>query len=263
MSSKTQIPKHVNRVPVLNKQINKNRKTRTERAGLVFPVGRIDRILRKLNLADRIGNGASIYLASVLEYLCAEVLELAGGAAKAGKKQRICPVHIKSAIKNDTELSYVFASVQIPLNATALFWRSGKQEKIKKKHGAKKKIVRKNFFGQAAAPIPQRPINPFMTIPSTNPFTPMSNISNIFGLQQQQQPPMKLPHRPVAYQADGTPICFYDSACFRKNPAHFIEYAHPQLDAIREKKKKDDEDQVKKNENKKDGDKMDDDKQKV
>ena len=45
-----------------------------------------------------------IYLAGVLEYLTAEVLELAGDVAKGGKKARIAPRHIMLAVRNDEEV---------------------------------------------------------------------------------------------------------------------------------------------------------------
>ncbi|GAA5972360.1 hypothetical protein JCM3765_000117, partial [Sporobolomyces pararoseus] len=56
--------------------------SRSAKAGLQFPVGRIHRLLRRGNYAQRIGAGAPVYLSAVLEYLSAEVLELAGNAAR-------------------------------------------------------------------------------------------------------------------------------------------------------------------------------------
>ena len=69
-------------------------RSRSSRAGLQFPVGRMARYLRRGGYAKRVGGGAPVYLASVLEYLTAELLELAGNAAKDNKKQRIVPRHI-------------------------------------------------------------------------------------------------------------------------------------------------------------------------
>jgi len=43
------------------------------KAGLQFPVGRVARYLKKGRYAQRVGVGAPIYLAAVLEYLAAEV----------------------------------------------------------------------------------------------------------------------------------------------------------------------------------------------
>ena len=73
-------------------------KTRSARAGLQFPVGRVHRLLRKGNYAQRVGAGAPVYLAAVMEYLSAEVLELAGNAARDNKKTRIIPRHLQLAM---------------------------------------------------------------------------------------------------------------------------------------------------------------------
>ena len=51
---------------------------------------------------------APIYLAAVLEYLTAEVLELAGDIAKQGKKGRVTPRHIMLAIRNDEEVRNIY-----------------------------------------------------------------------------------------------------------------------------------------------------------
>src|SRR5215210_7261915 len=79
--------------------------TRSVRAGLQFPVGRINRFLRDGRYAPRVGGGAPVYLAAVLEYLAAEILELAGNAARDNGKTRITPRHVQLAIRNDEELN--------------------------------------------------------------------------------------------------------------------------------------------------------------
>lgn len=68
--------------------------SKSTKAGLQFPVGRIARFMKEGKYSDRIGAGAPVYLAAVLEYLAAEVLELAGNAARDNKKTRIVPRHI-------------------------------------------------------------------------------------------------------------------------------------------------------------------------
>ncbi|XP_038900828.1 histone H2A-like [Benincasa hispida] len=87
--------------------------SRSVRAGLQFPVGRIARYLKHGRYARRVGTGAPVYLAAVMEYLAAEVLELAGNAARDNKRNRIIPRHVLLAIRNDEELGKLLAGVTI------------------------------------------------------------------------------------------------------------------------------------------------------
>ena len=87
--------------------------SRSNRAGLSFPVGRIHRQLREGRYAARVGAGAPVYLAAVLEYLAAEILELAGNASRDNKRIRIIPRHIQLAIRNDEELNKLLSDVTI------------------------------------------------------------------------------------------------------------------------------------------------------
>ncbi len=95
------------------KSSGKKSVSRSAKAGLQFPVGRVARYLKKGKYAERVGAGAPVYLAAVLEYLAAEVLELAGNAARDNKKTRIVPRHVQLAIRNDEELSKLLGSVTI------------------------------------------------------------------------------------------------------------------------------------------------------
>eukprot|EP00178_Gracilaria_changii_P015899 TRINITY_DN4469_c0_g1_i1.p1 TRINITY_DN4469_c0_g1~~TRINITY_DN4469_c0_g1_i1.p1 ORF type:complete len:111 (-),score=7.20 TRINITY_DN4469_c0_g1_i1:49-381(-) len=76
-------------------------KTRSSRAGLVFPVGRIKRKLKDIMQGQRVGVGSAIYMAATLEYLTAELLEIAGNDATRDHKKRITPLNIKKSLKSD------------------------------------------------------------------------------------------------------------------------------------------------------------------
>lgn len=86
--------------------------SRSQRAGLCFPVGRISRMLRKTGL--RIGAGSAVYLAAVLEYFSAEVLELSGNDSVQNHRARIAPRNILIAIRSDNELNRLLSDVTIP-----------------------------------------------------------------------------------------------------------------------------------------------------
>ena len=82
-----------------------------------FSYGKIGKFCKNGRFADRIGAGAPVYLAAVLQYLTEEIVTLAEAQMKkeqghSKKKERITPRHIMLAIKSDPELAQLFAGGQ-------------------------------------------------------------------------------------------------------------------------------------------------------
>uniref|UniRef100_M4EL31 Histone H2A C-terminal domain-containing protein n=1 Tax=Brassica campestris TaxID=3711 RepID=M4EL31_BRACM len=83
----------------LGSRVAKKATSRSSKAGLQFPVGRIARFLKNCKYAFA---GAPVYLAAVLEYLAAE-----------GQQEDEMPRHIQLAVRNDEELSKLLGDVTI------------------------------------------------------------------------------------------------------------------------------------------------------
>jgi histone H2A len=67
--------------------------------------------LKEGQYARRVAKGAKVYLAAVLEYLVAEIMEAAGYTARDSKKKRIVPRHIMLAVRGDDELNTLLRDV--------------------------------------------------------------------------------------------------------------------------------------------------------
>ncbi|XP_006631836.2 core histone macro-H2A.1 isoform X1 [Lepisosteus oculatus] len=111
--------------------------SRSAKAGVIFPVGRMLRYIKKGHPKYRIGVGAPVYMAAVLEYLTAEILELAGNAARDNKKGRVTPRHILLAIANDEELNQLLKGVTIAAGGVL---PNIHPELLAKKRGSKGKL---------------------------------------------------------------------------------------------------------------------------
>jgi len=98
----------------VSKTVKSKNTTKTQKAGLTFPVGRIGRFLKNGRYAKRVGAKAPIALAATLEYLISEIIELSGNLVKESKKTRITPRHICLAVRSDEELARLMNGVTFP-----------------------------------------------------------------------------------------------------------------------------------------------------
>jgi histone H2A len=80
------------------------------RAGTTFPVARCNRMLKQGRYGKRVGGTAGAYMAAVLEYVAAEILELAGDEAHAKKQMTLKPKHLGRAVQSDGELGKLMAN---------------------------------------------------------------------------------------------------------------------------------------------------------
>jgi len=96
----------------------RKKKRHDKQCGLIFPIIRIRKnlkhsvgvpvrrgALRHRNAGAIIKKDSAVFCAAVLEYMCAEVLEISGNAAIQAKRKRIKPRDIMLAIRDDEEIN--------------------------------------------------------------------------------------------------------------------------------------------------------------
>ena len=100
------------------KETNQKKRSRSSKAGLNFPVGRINSRLRRAGYSHRISATAPVFLAAILEYVASEMLELSHDQAFARDKKRISPCDIFTVVRSDHELNKLFDGASIPYGGT-------------------------------------------------------------------------------------------------------------------------------------------------
>ncbi|XP_070358368.1 histone H2A-Bbd type 1 [Equus asinus] len=88
-------------------------RSRTARAELSFSVSWVEHLLREGHYARRLSPSAPVFLAAVIQYLTAKVLELAGNEACKSGRRRITPELVDMAVHNNALLSGFFGATTI------------------------------------------------------------------------------------------------------------------------------------------------------
>merc|ERR1719494_368929 len=96
------------------KATRKPPKSKSKKAGLVFSVSRAQNRLKQDRYVTRVRVNAAVYMAATLEYLVAEVLELAGNCARFYHKKRVTPRHIQLTLIHDLELRELTKGAIVP-----------------------------------------------------------------------------------------------------------------------------------------------------
>ena len=89
--------------------------SKSAKAGLVFPVARVNRRLMENKTTKRVGAGAPIFMTAVIELFAAEILDVAITEMTSGteKRLRLAPTDVLRAIRNDRSLNKALNGLRV------------------------------------------------------------------------------------------------------------------------------------------------------
>ena len=82
--------------------------SKAAKAGLTFPIARVNRYLKKNTQLKRVGGSAAVFMTAVVEYIASEILQVAGSGTLKAQRKTVSPQDLVSATRSDKELSRVF-----------------------------------------------------------------------------------------------------------------------------------------------------------
>jgi len=124
--------------------------TKAEKAGLVFPPSRFEKIIRaEVGFEGRVGENASVFLAGVCEYITFEILEIAGNITKDNNQSRIKLRYLMFAIENDEEISKLVKKLNVKFQGFGVVpgidTRITERKKTNKKRTSNNNVSLKNI----------------------------------------------------------------------------------------------------------------------
>lgn len=87
--------------------------SKSQKAGLTFPVARVNKYMKGNSGLKRVGGSSPIYMTAVIEYVAAEILELAGNKTKAASRKTINHEDLLAAIRLDSDLAKLLAGTSV------------------------------------------------------------------------------------------------------------------------------------------------------
>ena len=96
--------------------------TKQARAGLTFPVARMQTKLKQKKVALRVGGNAGIYLAAVAEHVVMHILEAAHehSSAKGDKTRRLTINDLVQAVRTDPDTARLFADFSFSTHTSVI-----------------------------------------------------------------------------------------------------------------------------------------------
>lgn len=95
--------------------------SKSQKAGLLMPVARFNKYMKKNSGLKRVGASAPVFAAAVIEYVASELVDVAGNVTSDAGRKTISPDDLMKAVRKDRELSRLFAG-----NSVALCEKLGK-----------------------------------------------------------------------------------------------------------------------------------------
>tara|TARA_B110001450_G_scaffold248924_1_gene265666 strand:- start:2414 stop:2779 length:366 start_codon:yes stop_codon:yes gene_type:complete len=93
--------------------LKKKSESKQTKAGLIFPISRVNRMMKEVSGIKRIGGSASVYMTAVKEYVTSEILELAGKQTHVAKRKRVTDEDVILGIRSDAELAKLCNNVAV------------------------------------------------------------------------------------------------------------------------------------------------------
>lgn len=96
-----------------SKDAKKSAVSKSSRAGLTLSIARLNKRMKSTGGLPRVGATAPVYLTAVLEYIAAEIMNLAAHECQKTKRKRITPEDLSLAIRADQQLNALCSNVAI------------------------------------------------------------------------------------------------------------------------------------------------------